>query len=701
MVAKAKTIQELLEEIKALQIQLQESEETLDAIRRGEVDALVVNGPDGEQIFALEGADHPYRLMVETMSEGAVTVGADGTLIYCNQSFADMLGLPLERVVGTSLSEYIADADRLLFLELLETARTTSSKGEIQLRTVSGELLPSLFSLSTPHFQDAVCIVVTDLSEHRRNEELVLSQELARVRHEHSEAARRRIADVLESITDSFVAVDRDWRFTDVNDVAISTIFGKSREELIGKVMWSLHPELVNSETYRLLHAAQQSGEPIHFEALSKIADGKWFEAHAYPTDDGMSIYMRDITSRKIAEEEKRILLAREQAARSEAETANRLKDDFLATVSHELRNPLGAILGWANVLRSRQSEEHTGHAIEVIERNARLQLKLIEDLLDVSRIVSGKLVINFSHVSLKRIIEAAVEAAHPVAATKQITLTTNLSSETGVVLGDTSRLQQVVANLLSNAIKFTPAGGTVDVALNVENHRAVITVTDTGEGISADFLPYVFERFRQQDATARRMQGGLGLGLAIVRNIVEVHGGRVKAESLGSGQGAKFSVTLPLADDPIKAKRDNQVAEDADGWSKLSLAGTHVLLIDDEADGREFVKTVLVDRGAKITSVATAAEARSALEEIVPDVIICDIGLPSEDGYEFIRSVRGSSGLPSAAVPAVALTAYASADDQEKALTAGFQKHLAKPVEPLDLVRALAALMRREPDNA
>jgi PAS domain S-box-containing protein len=576
MVAKAKTVQELLEEIQALRNQLQESEETLNAIRRGEVDALVVNGQEGEQVFTLEGADHPYRLMVETMSEGAVTISADETLVYCNQSFALMVETPHERLIGTSLSSYIANDDIPYFLELLETAKTTHSRGELQLRRVDGTLIPVLVSLSSPHFQDAVCVVVTDLSEHKRNEELLLSQEVAKI--------------------------EKD-------------------------------------------------------------------------------------------------LLAREREARSEAEKANRLKDEFLATVSHELRNPLGAILGWSAILRSHKSQEQTDHAVAVIERNARLQLKLIEDLLDVSRIVSGKLTIALSEVDLVKVIRAAAEAAQPDAAAKQIELRVTLGSESGIVVGDGSRLQQVVGNLISNAIKFTPASGKVTLRFEVQNDQALISVTDTGKGISADFLPFVFERFRQQDASSKRVQGGLGLGLAIVRTIVELHRGTVKAESQGEDQGAVFSVTLPLA---CKAKADESVVLDSptaahvtetDKQSEISLAGLRILLIDDDADGREFVKMLLVEHGANVSTVETASEARSAVEGDVPHVMICDIGLPSEDGYDFIRSIRNSSESAAAAIPAVALTAYAGADDQARALAAGYQMHLAKPVEPSQLLNAIVSL--------
>ena len=693
MVARTKTIQELLDEIQALEIQLEEAEETLSAIRRGEVDALVVNGSDGERVFTLEGADHPYRLMVETMSEGAVTVSGGGTLVYSNQSFASMLDVPLERVIGMPLTQYIADDDVPAMLELVANAQQSNSRGEVRLKTPTGKLIPALVSMSSPYSRDAVCIVVTDLSEQKRNEELLLSQQIAKVRHEQTEASRRRINDILESITDSFIAVDREWRFIDVNVVATNAIFDRDRESLIGQTLWSLYPEAKESEFYRELSRALTEEVPVHLDGVSTIAPDKWFEAHAYPSPDGLSIYLRDITSRKRAEEERQELLALEREARSEAERANRLKDEFLAIVSHELRNPLGAILGWSNVLRARQSEQHAEHALEVIERNARLQLKLIEDLLDVSRIVSGKLTISFGEVDLVKVIEAAVEAAHPAATQKEIKLQTDLKSEKAIIVGDAGRLQQVVGNLLSNGIKFTPTGGTVTVSFKLEDQCAVISVSDTGEGITEEFLPYVFERFRQQDATTNRAQGGLGLGLAIVRNIVELHHGTVKAESLGSGQGSKFSVILPLSgQNATKSSGQAMTPELSEDCAALSFAGLNFLLIDDDADGRDFVKMLLVTHGARVTTFATAAEARESLTLSTPDVIICDIGLPSEDGYEFIRRVRLSESSV-AGVPAVALTAYAGVEDQAKALAAGYQKHLAKPVEPNELLRTLKIL--------
>jgi PAS domain S-box-containing protein len=433
MSVKLKTDHQLLEEIQALRIQLQEAEETLDAIRQGEIDALVVNGPEGEQVFTLQGADHPYRLMVETMREGAVTVALDGTILYCNQSFAELVGKDLERVTGTTISMYLADADVSRFSELMEEGKCGSSRAEVKLRSKTGTLVPVSISTSALHVErlPAICFVVTDLTAHKNNEELLVSEKLAKALHEQSE-----------------------------------------------------------------------------------------------------------------------VLLAREQEARREAEKANRIKDEFLATVSHELRTPLNAILGWTNLLRTREmNEEEKVRGLEVIDRNARVQLQLIEDLLDVSRIVSGRLAFSFVELDLAKVIEAAVEAAHPAASAKGIQLVaTKTTDDCGRVLGDAGRLQQVITNLLSNAIKFTPAGGTVNVKLEIQPEHAVVIVADTGEGISTEFLPFVFERFRQADGSIKRAQTGLGLGLAIVRHLVRLHGGSVMAQSFGIGQGATFTVQLPLS---------------------------------------------------------------------------------------------------------------------------------------------------------
>lgn len=413
----------------------------------------------------------------------------------------------------------------------------------------------------------------------------------------------------------------------------------------------------------------------------------------------GFAKIMRDFTERKQLEEEREQLLAREQEARAEAEAANRMKDEFLATLSHELRTPLNAMIGWTNLLRTRKFDEKTtARALETIDRNTKSLFQLIEDVLDVSRIITGKLRLNMSSVELGSVIEAAIETVLPAAEAKSIQIVPILNSTIGSVLGDANRLQQVFWNLLSNAVKFTPKGGRVEARLEVTNSRVQIRVSDTGLGIAPEFLPYVFERFRQADSTTTRSYGGLGLGLAVVRHLVELHGGTVDAESPGEGQGATFIVNLPLravrleVSKPIQVK--GAVTEEVPTVSCLqSLAGVRVLVVDDELDARELLTTALGEYGAEVIAVATAGEAIDVIKQLQPNVLVSDIGMPEEDGYALIRRVRVLDPKRGGQIPAVALTAYARAEDRTEALLAGFQQHVSKPVDPAELAVVVANL--------
>ncbi|HEX8501038.1 MAG TPA: ATP-binding protein [Pyrinomonadaceae bacterium] len=391
--------------------------------------------------------------------------------------------------------------------------------------------------------------------------------------------------------------------------------------------------------------------------------------------------------------------LAREKAARKEAEEANHLKDEFLATVSHELRTPLTAILGWSNMLLTgRVSGEAHDRALETIHRNAQVQNQLISDLLDISRIISGKLRLDLRTVDLPAIIEAAVEATRPAAEAKGIRLTTALDRRAGPVNGDADRLQQVVWNLLTNAIKFTPEGGEIVVKLESVSSRVEITVRDSGIGIDREFLPHVFDRFRQADPGTNRVHGGMGLGLSIVRQLVELHGGSVRAESEGEGKGATFAVSLPfvtLHEDTRGGKRP-RIAVNFDIECPPALAGLRVLVVDDEADTRDMLRAVLEQCQVKVTTAATASEALEALAGFRPDVLISDLGMPGDDGYALIARVRELPAERGGQVPAAALTAYVRAEDRVRVLRAGYQLHVPKPVEPTELLTVVANLAGR-----
>ena len=418
----------------------------------------------------------------------------------------------------------------------------------------------------------------------------------------------------------------------------------------------------------------------------------------------------KEIRQRKRAEEERAQLLVQEQKARAEAEKAraeaenlNRLKDEFLSTVSHELRTPLNAILGWSQILRTQRVDEATmNRALETIGRNARSQAQLVDDLLDISRIITGKIRLNVQTVELLPVIEAAMDTVRPTADAKNIRLQSVLDPAAGPVLGDSERLQQIVWNLLSNAIKFTSKHGRVQVCLQRINSHVEIVVADTGQGISAEFLPYVFERFRQADSSITRSFGGLGLGLAIVRQLVELHGGTVHAESPGEGQGSTFTVKLPLMAVGLTAIEPERVHPAVGGSVPFDcsprLDGLRILIVDDDADIRDLLTYTLEVCGAEVMAAVSADEAISALtaSSTPMDILISDIGMPDEDGYALLRRVRALEPENGGKIPAIALTAYARTQDRRAALLAGFQSHVAKPVEPAELIAVIANLAGR-----
>ena len=410
-----------------------------------------------------------------------------------------------------------------------------------------------------------------------------------------------------------------------------------------------------------------------------------------------------EIRERGEAEERLRASLIREQIARAEAESANRMKDEFLATVSHELRTPLSAIIGWSHMLRKGRLDEATrARALETIERNAKSQAQLVEDILDVSRVITGKLQLNSGPVDLASVINSAVDSVQLAANAKEIHLEVILDPSARLISGDASRLQQVVWNLLSNAIKFTPANGQVQVKLERVESNVQIRLSDTGPGIDADFLPFIFDRFRQADASSTRRHAGLGLGLALVRHLVELHGGTVRAENRERSSGAVFTIELPLSiakpSNSKKRQGDNQLSKEVSKSVETlpSLEGLRVLLVDDDQDTLQIISVLLTDLRAKVQAASTAAEAIAMLEWYKPDVMVSDLAMPGEDGYSLIAKVRAMEY--GKLVPAVALTAYVRVEDRAHALSAGFNMFVPKPVQPSELIAAIANLA--EPAN-
>lgn len=408
-----------------------------------------------------------------------------------------------------------------------------------------------------------------------------------------------------------------------------------------------------------------------------------------------------EIQERERVEEELRASLSREQIARAEAETANRMKDEFLATVSHELRTPLNAIIGWAHMLRGGKLDQSMiGKAIETIDRNAKSQAQLVEDILDVSRVITGKLRLNMAPIDAAAIINAAIDSVQLAANSKDIELEITLDPTARHMLGDASRLQQIVWNLLSNAIKFTPVGGHVAVRLKRVEHEAQIQVTDSGIGIDPDFLPHIFDRFRQADGTSTRRYGGLGLGLSIVRHLVELHGGSVQATSEGENQGSTFTIMLPLPAVAPEVRRSRP--ESTGAWAtphltelkmSESLTDVQVLLVDDDADTLQVLSVMLADAGAKVVTATSATQALEVLQWHRPNVLVSDLEMPGEDGYSLIEQIRSLENIEKGQLPAVALTSYVRIEDRARALSAGFNMFVPKPIEPTELINAIANL--------
>jgi PAS domain S-box-containing protein len=464
---------------------------------------------------------------------------------------------------------------------------------------------------------------------------------------------------------------------------------------------WGWKPVLHPDDLQKCLDVWNESistGKPYQIEyRFLRASDGeyRWHLGRAFPLRNENGEIVKwfgsntDIDDKKRTEQNLRNALQQTQAAREEAERANRIKDEFLAVLSHELRTPLNPILGWAKLLKDgRLSAAKATEALNIIERNAKLQVQLIEDLLDVSRILRGKLTLNVSTVEVESIITQALDTIRLAAESKAITLQTIFEANAGQITGDPARLQQIIWNLLSNAVKFTPNGGRVEISLNRVESSVQIKVSDTGKGITSKFLPKIFDYFSQEDSTITRKFGGLGLGLPIVRNLVELHGGTIEVNSPGVGKGATFTVMLPLAINNTKTMGDNQL-EDA----SLDLSGIRVLVVDDDPDSREFISFALELYGAEVTTASSVSEALQTLEELKPDVLVSDIGMPEMDGYEFLRQIRKCTPEQGGLTPAIALTAYAGEFDQRQAVAAGFQMHISKPVEPDALATAIIKL--------
>ncbi|MCA1632756.1 MAG: PAS domain S-box protein [Acidobacteria bacterium] len=613
--------------------------------------------------------------------------GPDHRFVLVNRQTCELTGLSEEQFLGRSHAEVVPEADKVV-ASILGRVYTTglSETDEIEVDLPNGrrQLLVTWTALPGRNGRaGAVLYLSLDITERKRAEEAL----------RESEGQLRTLADAVPQLV--WMADAEGYIFW--YNQRWYDYTGTTPEQMEGWGWQSVHDAEMLPRVVERWKASIETGEPFEMEFPLKGADGvfRWFLTRVNPLRGSQGQIVRWFGTNTDVDEQRRTA--------EELREANRLKDEFLATVSHELRTPLTAILGWAHLLRSGQIDgTSTTSALETIERNARAQSQLIDDLLDVSRIITGKLRLDVRQVEPGSFIESAIEALRPAAEAKNVRIQKVMDTGVISVAGDPARLQQVVWNLLSNAIKFTPKDGRVQIRLERINSHIEITVSDTGAGIKPEFLPHVFERFRQADQKTTRQHGGLGLGLAIVRHLVELHGGTVEADSQGEGQGATFVVKLPVVPVYQKdklAERVHPAARDPllSYTCPERLDGLKVLVVDDEADTRELLRVGIGQCGAEVLTTSSAQEALEAIEAERPDLLISDIGMPVEDGYALIRKVRALPAARGGKIPAIALTAYARTEDRLRALRAGFQMHISKPVELAELVTVMASLIQRE----
>lgn len=637
-----------------------------------------------------EDAQAMLAAIVASSDDAIISKNLSGIVQSWNQSAERMFGYRADEVIGKSIT-ILFPSDRL------------DEEPDILARLQRGERIEPFETVRVRKDGTPIAVSVTISPIHDCQGNIVGASKIARD-ITHNVELEGRFKAIVASSDDAIVSKDLNGVVQSWNQSA-ERMFGYTAEEIVGKPITILFPPDRLNEEPKILEQIRRGQRVDHFETIRLHKDGRALDVSVTisPIKDsigriiGVSKVARDITSIKRVLREREELLKREISARTEAERVGRMKDEFLATLSHELRTPLSAILGWANLLRT----EETGasqvfqEGLEVIERNARAQAQLIEELLDMSRVINGKLRLDVQTVDLQVVVADAIESVRPAAEAKGIRVTRVLDPKAGPITGDPNRLQQVLWNLLTNATKFTPKGGRVQVSLRRVNSHVEITIADSGQGIAADFLPHLFTRFSQADSTIARQHGGLGLGLALVTSLVELHGGSVTAHSEGLGQGATFVVSLPLT--AVHHEEVEPPLTPAPSTAPIAarpdLRGFRVLVVDDEADARTLIQHILLKCDATVTTAANAAEGLEAVKQLRPDMILSDVGMPVEDGYDFLAKLRQLSDAEGGDTPAVALTAFARSEDRRRALMAGFQMHLPKPVEAAELLAVAANL--------
>ena len=802
-------------EIESLRTQLADANDALRAIRSGEVDALVVQTPDGERVFALESAYEQYRVFLENMEQGAATLTPDGLILYANSRLATIIGVPHPRLVGASAYHVFGEAHARTIQSLLGDSAGRAREAEIVLTRADGRAVYTYVAVTV--LPDGTrCAVVTDLSERVRLHEIVASHEWLRVtltsigdavlscdvegrvtfvnpvaealtgwsEHEaagrpiqdvfkvinedtrepaedlvarvlrdgtvaglanhtalvtrdgrevsiedsaapirdaagnlagvvlvfydvtEKRAARRalaasqaRLESVLNSITNGYYALDAAWCFVAANRVA-ERHFGMPGGGLLGTNIWEISGAGPDSIQYQRFTEAKRTSAPVHFEAQSTFRPDFWAELHVYPLDDGrLEVYFADISERKKAEESLRHALIDLESARltaerakAVAEEASHAKDHFLAVLSHELRTPLSPVLTGISLLQAGETLSARGRGyLDVIRRNVELEARLIDDLLDLTRIARGRIQMEKQAVRLGGVIEAAVEVCRPDIEARGLHFGVGIEdpAERLVVEADPARLQQVFWNLLKNAVKVTPKGGCVGVRCREERGQAVVEVHDSGIGIEAAMLPRVFDAFAQAEASLARQFGGLGLGLTITKALVELHGGTIEAHSEGHDKGTIFRVRLPLAGAERLATSEGTGSESSSGAPRRKL---RILLVDDHGDTIDMLSTILESEGHEVRTAGDVATALETAAQAEFDLLVSDLGLPDRSGLDLMRELR-ARGLK---MPGIALSGYGHERDIEQSRAAGFSEHLVKPAEPRVLLRTIEKVARR-----
>ena len=732
------------------------SHELHRARRRAEANAQIARERQAElerQMAELQKAEEEIRFqahLLNTVEQAVIATDLSGTIKYWNRFAESLYGWSAADAIGRNIMEIIPAATTQEqaeeIMSQLKAGRSWS--GEFVVRRRDGTIFPAMITdtpINDEHGNIVGMVGVSvDITERKRAEETLReSQQHAITEYERllerlsplgqALGTARDLSTIYRALLDFtltsmpcigiFIALYDpkrnvrtaayawgDGAEVDVSDLPpmpISTDGPNSRAVRTGEIIITDdylaatrgHPSVKVGVDNGLLPQSSMAAPMAVMGRIVGTIEVQSYQPAAF-TDEHITAMRIAANLAAVAIENVR-LFELESRARASAEASNRLKDEFLATLSHELRTPLTAVLGWLSLLRSGKLDDATREqALATIERNANAQAQLIEDILDVSRIITGQLRLNVRPFDLSSVIDETIASVRPAAEAKQIQIKTQIDQRASLAWGDSGRLQQVIWNLLSNAVKFTPAGGRITVSLERDQTYTRVVVSDTGQGIGADFLPYVFDRFRQADSTTTRTHSGLGLGLAIVRHLIEMHGGHVRAESEGAGRGATFTLELPARTAQLGMEEEvfayQAVGEGAAFDPPASLTGISVLVVDDEADARTLLREILEQCGARVTTASSTVEALAALEQARPDVLVSDIGMPNEDGYDLIRRIRALEKERGGRLPAVALTAYVGEDDRRRAISAGFHAHVAKPVELTKLATLVESLARQ-----